>query len=579
MFPSTGAPLAPLSHSRRGGSGFAHLPQPQPLRAGMKRSREIAFPPKGRPVAPRLPQLQASRSRPAASRQPHVARPSLQAEPLPPLSADQAAIVHRILTSPRENFFLTGAGGTGKTVIIGHLVRRSVPLSTEWAALTGVAAQAIRGVTWHSLTGLGMDRVESEDDFGALCSRNDKLLRRIRRVQRIVVDEVSMMPARQLERVERVFRVLRNSQEPFGGIQMVLVGDLFQLPPVHKGRVDPSRYLTDSRTLAESPLFLLGFRHIQLSVSHRQKDAAFLGLLGRLRKGLLDEQDWRDIRALQRPQMRWVPQVQAATGLPQALLRLVHAYIGSNRAGAGPFVVPTVLHSDNQSVDSHNNAELCGLSGAEVAYDCADSYPGAASGAASATQLRGRLDRDCTAVPRLVLKEGAQVILLKNKMDSGLANGSLGVVEGFAPASVASGDALQACGPSRLPPLPLVRFEATGSLEQIVPETWEVVEDGVVVAYRTQVPLRLAWAITIHKSQGMTLDSLTIHAHRIFERGQLYVAMSRARSPDGLSVYGAERRHVQVDPRVLQLYERMPFFEETAGAANTGEYAFKRRRC
>jgi ATP-dependent DNA helicase PIF1 len=404
------------------------------------------------------------------------------------LNPQQKAVVDAVLR--HESVFFTGCAGTGKSYLVKTLVQRLPPHSTWLTAMTGIAALAIGGKTLHSQTGIGLARASAD----VLAQRMKPFHRQAwRKVCVLIIDEVSMLSRELFEKLEEVARRVRSSERPFGGVQVVLCGDMFQLPPVsQEDRDDPSR-----QYCFESPLWKTVIqRTVELTHVYRQADAAFVQLLSEVRHARLSAGSIEALAALERP-------------LPE-------------RAG----VLPTRLFATNAEAESVNQGHLDALPGPVLRFEASDTYV--------RPELQDLLDKTCAAPKVLDLRVGAQVLLLKN-LAPGLVNGSRGVVTHFHPATS----------------MPYVRFLGAETEVLLEHEVWEYESrtDGVLAA-RAQVPLRLAWAITIHKSQGMSLDYLEVSLDQTFETGQVYVALSRARTLDGLRVLGFHPGKVRTCPRV-----------------------------
>ncbi len=387
------------------------------------------------------------------------------------------------------NAFLTGAPGSGKTHTVRRylawLADRRIPFAVT--ASTGIAATHLNGATIHGWCGLGARPALDAAALAQLCA-NPNARRRVRRARVLVVDEVSMLSAATLDAVDDICRALRRDARPFGGLQVVLVGDFFQLPPVREGAAvggDP----------AASFAFASGaWRDLELAVcyldeQHRQRDGAFVELLAALRERRL-------------------------TDPHRALL---DARRGEAPAGA------THLYAHNADVDRINAAALDRLPGA------AREFVMALSGHEGVAEA---LARACPSPRRLALKEGARVVFTRNDPGGRWANGTLGVVAGYDDERGA----------------PVVET-ARGTL-LAAPFEWTAGADGHAVASVRQVPLRLAWALTVHKCQGMSLDAAHVDLSRAFEYGHGYVALSRVRSLAGLTLGGLNARALEVDPAV-----------------------------
>lgn len=468
----------------------------------------------------------------AAMPMPHALQPMQQQQEVE-LSEEQRAVMDSVMSG--ANVFFTGKAGTGKTTLLRAIVaglrarlgpaefKRRVAVT----ALTGVAATHIQGQTLHAALGLGT--VRRHRDVQAALMRAD-VRKRVMGWQVLVVDECSMLSAELLDALERALREVRGSHRPAGGLQIVMCGDFFQLPPVTKqdgqghnlgaaygGSLPPSDAFLNAGYAFETPAWQrMAFEHSVLTRAFRQGDTRFVELLDAVRIG----------------------------GRPGGLACSAVAEIA--RLCARPLeerggIRPTQIYTRNRDVDDLNAAELAKLPGPKVAFAATDTttlLPDAPS-EGRAMLKRSDFFKDCLAAPQLELAVGAQVMLLKNlDVQNGMVNGSRGVVVRF---TEPGGQ-------------PVVRF-INGREEAIAPVRFSAEVHSVGECVRVQVPLKLAWALTVHKSQGMTLDYVRVSLRGVFAAGQAYVALSRARSLEGLQVTDYEPGCARSDPLVRGFYK------------------------
>jgi ATP-dependent DNA helicase PIF1 len=386
------------------------------------------------------------------------------------------------------NAFLTGEPGAGKTHTVNAYIAwlRERGIEPSITASTGIAATHVGGMTIHAWSGLGIRDVLSGADLDAISSK-EHIARRHQKATVLVIDEVSMLSGEVLTMVDRILKETRRSERAFGGLQVVLVGDFFQLPPVSKGGKQVSfAFQSDSwKALNPLPLYL----HEQF----RQDDEVLGRVLSNIRKG---ECDQSDVSCLMKRE-------SDTDGVPEGTPR---------------------LYTHNADVDRENAERLAALPG----------YPKIFLMTASgAPPLIESLKRGCLSPERLELKEGATVMFTKNNPQSGYQNGTLGTVVRF----------------ERLGGSPVVEL-FDGREITVVSSEWAVEEGGKVRAKVEQMPLRLAWAITVHKSQGQSLDAAAMDLSRAFEYGQGYVALSRLRSLEGLHLLGWSENALMVHPEV-----------------------------
>ncbi len=391
-----------------------------------------------------------------------------------------------------KNIFLTGQPGSGKTHTINEYVLwlRSQGIEPAITASTGIAATHIGGMTIHSWSGLGIKKMLIERDLEQL-KESSSVRRRLCKTNILIIDEVSMLEARTLDNVNIICKTLRDDQRPFGGLQLVLVGDFFQLPPVNNGN-DLINFAYQSDAWQEAGLTVCylsqQFRHEDESLSKvltdiRQADKSLEEIYKKLSECLLDD--------------------QSQTEFDQLTSR---------------------LFSHNIDVDRLNSDLLHQIEDEEQVFTM--------TGRGAANAL-ANLKRSCLSPEELRLKIGARVMFTKNNYERGYINGMLGEVVAW----------------HEEDGWPVIRLIDDEELVAY-PDEWLVSDGSHTIARVSQVPLRLAWAMTVHKSQGMTLDSAIVDLTNAFAYGQGYVALSRVKSFAGLKIIGLNKRALEVDPNV-----------------------------
>lgn len=419
------------------------------------------------------------------------------------------------------NVFLTGEPGSGKTHTVNSYVAylREHNIEPAITASTGIAATHIHGMTIHSWSGIGIKERLSDYDLDKIAS-NERVAKRIMHTGVLIIDEVSMLSASTFSMVDAVCRTIRRSTKPFGGLQVVLVGDFFQLPPVVKRNfaaeedvpTDELVFEGDDKPPATQFAYnAAAWRTLNpivcyLEEQHRQEDRDFLEVLGAIRAGEFEEKHRAHINA---------------------------RMVGDAKAPAGA----VRLFPHNADVDRINEAELKKINGASRSFTMRS------SGAAATVET---LKRGCLSPESLMLKVGASVMFTKNNPGGSFVNGTLGTVTSFSESGA-----------------PVVRTRA-GRFIVAEPMEWMIEEDGKVKAKILQVPLRLAWAITVHKSQGMSLDAAVMDLSQTFEFGQGYVALSRVRTLGGLFLLGINQRALTVHPEALEMDAEFREQSETA---------------
>lgn len=389
-----------------------------------------------------------------------------------------------------RNVYLTGAAGAGKT----HVLRRYIEYLRAHHA--NVAVTASTGIAATHLQGMtihswsGIGVRDYLSDYDLdALSQKQQLVRRISRTDVLIIDEISMLAPTMLDMVDAVCRELKRDTRAFGGLQVIFAGDFFQLPPVVRGQ----KTTVDFAYAAES-WQRADIRTCYLTEQHRHQKDPLLAILHDIRDGALTQRS-RDL-----------------------LVQRQGAELKENEYAV-------VLHTHNENVDAHNAKELKKIDASTATYTMESNGRSA---------MIAGLKRSVLAPEILELKVGARIMFVKNDPERRYANGTLGTitdVSGVYP-EVATHD---------------------GRRIIAEPVSWEVVEDGKVRASVTQVPLRLAWAITVHKSQGMTLDAVAIDLSRAFVPGQGYVALSRARTLDGLVLHGLNETALTMNESVCEL--------------------------
>ncbi len=404
-----------------------------------------------------------------------------------------------------NNVFITGPGGTGKSFLIKILLEcMPKERKTGVVALTGCAALLLgcKAKTLHSWAGIGLGKDSAEALVASIKKKTWKpALRNWLQTKTLIIDEVSMMTPELFEKLDQVGRRIRGSAQPFGGIQIVLIGDFYQLPPV--AAASEIRFLFQSRLWDE-----VIHQTVQLTEIVRQKDPDFQSLLNAARVGRLGPEHVKILES--RCDLPWRDQE----------------------------IRPTLLFSRRREVDMINTANLEALEGETHIYKPRTEIE--TSGRGITDEAIAAFDKDAPYDEELTLRVGAQVMLIYNvAIEDGLVNGSRGVVRRFAKSE---GELV-----------PVVAFK-NGKEMTVDRAKWEM--DDYKGVSRSQIPLKLAYAITIHKCQGATLDSALIDIGiNVFEFGQAYVALSRVRSLDSLYVWALDPRAVQAHPSAVAYYK------------------------
>ena len=459
-----------------------------------------------------------------------------------------------------QNVFLTGSAGSGKTYTlnqyIDYLRARRVPVAVT--ASTGIAATHMNGTTIHSWSGIGIKDELTDRDLSNL-SRKQFLADRLKDTAVLIIDEISMLHAKQINLVSQVLKHVRKNDKAFGGIQVVVAGDFFQLPPIgSKGESNREKFAFMSEAWLDAK-----FHICYLSEQHRQVSEAANGGL-----------DLDDIlNQIRRQEVTF----EAITALEATFDQNVD-------------IKRTRLYTHNLNVNSINDKELAALDGEMMRFTATSTGD---------SKLVETLKKTVRTQDDLVLKVGAKVMFIKNNTELGVSNGTMGELIGFAAVKINddkdnSDDLIEDDSESTendadknikgkgkkttkdkdkpkvkkpsTQKMPVVRLNS-GREVIAEPEEW-IIEDetGDVLASYEQVPLCLAWAITIHKSQGMTLDAAEIDLSRTFELGQGYVALSRLKSLAGLQLLGMNDMSLQLDPLARGADKRFLVLSDEADA-------------
>lgn len=386
-----------------------------------------------------------------------------------------------------RNVFLTGSAGAGKTYVLNQYINylKQHRVAVAVTASTGIAATHMNGMTIHSWAGIGIREHLTLQHLSNLKKR--KYFRdKMDKVKVLVIDEISMLHRNQLDLVNQVLKFFKENELAFGGIQVVFSGDFFQLPPIgNEWETAREKFAFMSTAWLEAEPVIC-----YLTEQHRQENNELNTILNEIRRGEVSE-----------------------TSIQLLETRLeFHPDEGEQE---------TKLFTHNSDVDRINKMYLEQIGGASKVFQAKTK---------GNEVLVDMLKKSVLAMDNLELKRGAQVMFVKNNYEAGYVNGTMGRVTGFN----SEGN-------------PLVRTFDDETIEA-KEESWAIEDEtGRALASFLQIPLRLAWAITVHKSQGMTLDAAMIDLSKAFEKGQGYVALSRLRDLQGLRLRGLNQTALEVD--------------------------------
>lgn len=395
------------------------------------------------------------------------------------------------------NVYLTGSAGTGKSYTIGkyveYLKQSNVKgIQIAVTATTGIAATNIGGGTLHAFSCMGIKDDMTDAEIIKLLMKRKKRVEALLDADVLLIDEISMLHKKQFNLASKIISIARKDSRPFGGLQVIVIGDFYQLPPVSKNNdeeADRDRFAFMSHTWVDC-----NFQVCYLSEQHRTKSTDLNDVLNAIRND--DVQDH-------------------------------HISILKSRMLPAPSNQILNLYTHNENVDLINHTQLQTVPG--------DIYRYEAQLDGNEIQLKSLLS-SIAASQKLELKVGTKVMFVKNEPDDGYANGTQGEIIKFIPDEEYD------------PPfIPVVKTKC-GQTIIAKPTTWEYEENDKVTASVKQIPLRLAWAITIHKSQGMSLDEANIDLSRVFEDGQGFVALSRLKTLEGLYIAGFSMKSLKLNP-------------------------------
>ena len=432
-----------------------------------------------------------------------------------------------------HNIFVTGPGGTGKTCLIKQIVQSAEKRNKkiQVCAMTGCAAILLgcKATTLHSWSGLKLAKGTLEELY-TMVKENKMTLKKWKYIKTLIVDEVSMLSKRLFDILNVIGQRLRNSPLPFGGIQLVFMGDFYQLPPV--GAEGDGQFCFESDQWDN---VFMKDNHIALTQLFRQKDVLYKSILNDVRVGIVNEQVVKHLTSC-----------------------LNKAYDAEKNNGC----VPTKLFATKQKVDEINQQMFYELEGNPYEYEMiakSDCNIYMENGKSLSLETMMKCQKELTTrkkefeleylknnIPcdkKIVMKKGCNVMCTVNlDLEAGISNGSIGTIVDFAQTASIY--------------VPIVLF-SNGVKRTISVKYWQSEEYPTLAV--GQIPLKLAWAMTIHKIQGATMSLAEIDIGRtIFECGQTYVALSRVQTLEGLYLRGFDPTKIKINPKVSAFYQKIP---------------------
>jgi ATP-dependent exoDNAse (exonuclease V) alpha subunit len=387
-----------------------------------------------------------------------------------------------------HNVYLTGPAGSGKTFLLNKFISflKNKNVKIGITASTGIAATHLGGITLDSWSGIGIRDRLSDTEIEEM---KNKLYLKIRYLgaKVLIIDEISMLSSSKFDLLDTVCRKIRGINMPFGGIQIVLCGDFFQLPPVGDNR-NQANFIYKSAIWPK-----MNLKVCYLDQPYRQSDPEFLRVLNALRRNEITDE------------------------ILQILIKTIGQKLETN-------IPPVKLYTHNVDVEAINNEELIRLNG-EI-----HTFQMETKGVPVLTEM---IKKSCLAPEKLQLKKDAVVMFVRNNLKEGYVNGTMGKVVGFTRQGY-----------------PVVETTEKKKITA-VPVAFTIEENNIVKAQVSQIPLRLAWAITVHKSQGMTISQAEIDLGKSFLTGMGYVAMSRMKSLSGLRLLDLNKIALTVNPEVI----------------------------
>lgn len=418
-----------------------------------------------------------------------------------------------------NNLFITGGGGVGKSYLLNKL-KEHYKDELALTSTTGISALNIGGQTLHSWSYVGICDKPIDETVSKIY-RNPIAYKKIILAEKLAIDEISMLDNLTIDYISEVLKKIRENDKPFGGIQIILVGDFFQLPPVGLERVAGKDFCFKSDTWKD-----LNLTTVYLKKVHRQTEIEYINALNNIRVG---KTNIDDLKVFYKRDMK------PESTLTKNLLQIFPTNASADAYNKNCFneidSEPHLFVSTDYLYTYENDK------GKKLVFDVKSKKEFSIAD----FNCMKNFDRDCKALRRLELKVGCRVMLLKNlDVEGGLVNGSCGTVSNIIKNDADNKEVV-------------VKFD-NGLELTIEPTEFTYNQDGKVKIERVQIPLILAYAVTVHKSQGMTFDNLVVNMDRIFDYGQAYVALSRTKTLEGLILNGFNHNLIAANDDVIEFY-------------------------
>lgn len=448
------------------------------------------------------------------------------------LNSEQRQTFDLFLNPATKSLFLSGSAGTGKSFLLKLIIEklRKDGQGVAVTAPTGVAAFNINGMTLHSFSGYPLSNQFNLKKLKESIKNSATKAKNYLENSVLIIDEISMVSGEMLDHLDEIAQYVRQSDEPFGGLKLLFCGDFFQLPPVKKN--DTAKFAFESNFWRKNMK-----NEIFLQKIVRQKDEKFAKILNEIRTGKISENSSKILEEISKNS-------EISDFFSPKILEKLRNF---EEVSAEELILPTKLRPTKREVERINTKILGSLPGNHF---CINALDWNKKGHPPSSITEGLYPAS------LRLKINCQVIILKNiSVSEGVVNGTTGIVRKILYRDKEITQSMSNVMPEQLSGIKIRVELLSGKTVDIKTVTHDIQVNNQTVASRTQLPLDLAYAVTIHKSQGQTLEKVDVDLRNIFENGQTYVALSRVKSLEGLKLRGFDVSKVLSEPKVLRYYE------------------------